>query len=106
MDGYQPIRLMRVRISRACAGFAMGFTAPSRDLLIRGVTPTGASGKVFGFVYSGLDLGSSTTPVVFGWLLDRGEPRAVFVVAAVLMAATAATVVPLRRPRVAAPAGS
>ena len=90
----------------ACAGFSMGLTAPSRDLLIRGVTPTGASGKVFGFVYSGLDLGSSTTPLVFGWLLDRGEPRAVFVVAAVLMAATAATVMPLRRPRVAAPAGS
>ena len=90
----------------ACAGFAMGFSAPSRDLLVRGVTPTGASGKVFGFVYSGLDLGSSTTPLVFGWLLDRGEPRAVFVVAAVLMAATAATVMPLRRPRVAAPAGS
>lgn len=89
-----------------CAGFAMGFTAPSRDLLIRGVTPTGASGKVFGFVYSGLDLGSSTTPVVFGWLLDRGEPRAVFVVAALLAAATAATVLQLRRPRIAATAGS
>ena len=90
----------------ACAGFSMGLTAPSRDMLIRGVTPTGASGKVFGFVYSGLDLGSSTTPIVFGWLLDRGEPRTVFVVAAALMAATAATVVQLRRPRVVAPAGS
>src|SRR3990170_2537073 len=90
----------------ACAGFSMGLTAPSRDMLIRGVTPTGASGKVFGFVYSGLDLGSSTTPIVFGWLLDRGGPRPVFVAAAALMAATAATVVQLRRPRVVAPAES
>jgi len=98
-----PAPLALVAPVMACAGFAMGFTAPSRDLLIRGVTPTGASGKVFGFVYSGLDLGSSTTPVVFGWLLDRGEPRAVFVVAAALMAATAATVVQLRRPRAASP---
>lgn len=79
------------------AGFCLGATSPSRDMLVRAATPTGASGKVFGFVYSGLDLGSSLTPLVFGWLLDRGEPRAVFVVAAGLMVATIATVVQLRR---------
>ena len=60
-------------------------------------TPPGASGKVYGFVYSGLDLGSSLTPLLFGWLLDRGEPRAVFVVAAVFMLLTITTVVQVRR---------
>ena len=88
------------------AGFCMGVTSPARDLLVRAVTPAGASGKVFGFVYSGLDLGSSTTPLLFGWILDRGAPGFVFVAAAGLMLATIATVVPLRRapePAVARP---
>jgi MFS transporter, FSR family, fosmidomycin resistance protein len=88
------------------AGFALGVTSPSRDMLVRSATPSGASGKVFGFVYSGLDLGSLVAPLVYGWLLDRGEPRAVFVTAAVIMAVTIVTVVQVRRRAqpVAAPA--
>jgi FSR family fosmidomycin resistance protein-like MFS transporter len=81
----------------AMAGFALGVTSPSRDMLVRAATPRGASGKVYGFVYSGLDLGSSLTPLIFGWLLDRGEPRAVFVVSAVFMLLTITTVVQVRR---------
>jgi MFS family permease len=89
--------------SAALAGFCLGATSPSRDLLVRAATPPGASGKVYGFVYSGLDLGSSLTPLLFGWLLDRGEPRMVFVVSAGFMLLTIATVVQVRRH--AAPAG-
>ncbi|MBT5666198.1 MAG: MFS transporter, partial [Rhodospirillaceae bacterium] len=48
----------------ACAGFFIGITSPSRDILVRGATPAGATGKVFGFVYSGLDLGSATAPLL------------------------------------------
>lgn len=90
----------------ALAGFALGVTSPSRDMLVRAATPRGASGKVYGFVYSGLDLGSALTPLMFGWLLDRGEPRAVFVVSAVFMLLTITTVVQVRRHgvRSAAPA--
>ena len=57
------------------AGFAYGCTGPSRDILVRGATPPGATGKVFGFVYSGLDLGSSLAPLLFGWLMDGGQYR-------------------------------
>ena len=78
-------------------GFCLGVTSPSRDMLVRAATPPGASGKVYGFVYSGLDLGSSITPLVFGWLLDRGEPRLVFVMAAGFMLLTIVTVVQVRR---------
>ncbi len=78
-------------------GFAKGVTAPSRDLLVRAATPAGSSGKVFGFVYSGLDLGSLAMPPVYGWFVDHGEPRAVFVVAAVLMVLTILTVLEVRR---------
>ena len=56
----------------AAAGFASGLTNPSRDLIVRATTPPGSTGKVYGFVYSGLDVGSMVTPVYFGWLLDGG----------------------------------
>jgi MFS transporter, FSR family, fosmidomycin resistance protein len=62
----------------ATAGFTGGLTNPSRDLIVRAATPVGSTGKVYGFVYSGLDVGSMVTPVIFGWLLDRGQPSAVF----------------------------
>ena len=81
----------------ALIGFAKGATNPSRDLLVRGATAQGASGKTFGFVYAGLDLGMLVMPPVYGWLLDRGEPRAVFVVAAALMARTILTVLEVGR---------
>jgi MFS family permease len=89
----------------ALIGFSKGATNPSRDLLVRRASPPGASGKVFGFVYAGLDLGSLVMPPVYGWLLDRGEPRAVFVVAAVLMALTMLTVLEVGRRGAAARAG-
>ena len=62
----------------AVAGFASGIVAPSRDLIVRASTPPGAAGRVFGFVYSGLDVGSLATPVFYGWMLDHGLPHAVF----------------------------
>lgn len=54
------------------AGFCSGVSAPSRDMLIRRVTPKGATGTVYGLVYSGMDVGSSLAPVGFGLLLDAG----------------------------------
>ncbi len=87
-------------------GFCHGATGPSRDMLVRAATPPGASGKVFGFVYSGLDLGSCLTPLAFGWLLDHGDPRMLFVAVGILMLCTIATVVQVRRSARVAPAGA
>ncbi len=56
----------------ALAGFCSGVSAPSRDMLIRRVTPKGATGAVYGLVYSGMDVGSSLAPVGFGLMLDAG----------------------------------
>jgi FSR family fosmidomycin resistance protein-like MFS transporter len=75
----------------AAAGFSTGVTGPSRDLIVRATTPPGSTGKVYGFVYSGLDVGAMVTPVYFGWLLDGGRPSVVFytvVVSAILTIAT------------------
>ncbi|MGO3892093.1 MAG: MFS transporter [Paenalcaligenes sp.] len=57
------------------AGFFSGVAAPSRDMLIRRVTPKGATGTVYGLVYSGMDVGSSLAPLMFGAMLDAGLNR-------------------------------
>ncbi len=67
------------------AGFLFGLALPSRDMVVRAATPEGASGRVFGFVYGGLDAGSAVTPLLYGWFLDLGNPIWVFVVSGVLM---------------------
>lgn len=87
----------------ALAGFLTGATTPSRDMLVRAATPPGATGRVFGFVYSGLDLGSVLAPLIMGALLDRGLPRATFVAMAAALALTIASALLVRR-NAAAPA--
>ena len=64
----------------ALIGFPFGLLIPSRDMVVRAAAPRHSSGKVFGVVYSGLDVGSAITPVAFGWLLDRELAVWVFVV--------------------------
>ncbi len=64
----------------ALAGFSLGATGPSRDLIVKASTPPGSTGKVYGFVYAGLDVGSLATPVLYGWLLDHALPQGVFYV--------------------------
>jgi len=66
----------------ALAGFCSGVSTPSRDMLIRRATPKGATGTVYGLVYSGMDIGASLAPVGFGLLLDAGYRQAPWVGAA------------------------
>lgn len=80
------------------AGMCLGAVLPPRDLMVRAATPSGQTGKVFGFVFVGYTVGASITPVLFGWLLDTGRPSAVFVFAAVfLLLALAALTAAQRR---------
>jgi len=88
----------------ALAGFAGGTTGPSRDMIVRSATPPGASGKVFGFVYSGLDVGSFLAPSAFGFLIDSGRPAAIFWIASTLYAVNAGLVMMIRQTRTAAAA--
>lgn len=71
------------------AGFCSGVAAPSRDMLIRRVTPKGATGSVYGLVYSGMDVGSALGPLGFGLLLDAGMAHGPWVGAGVAFAAAA-----------------
>ena len=81
----------------ALAGAAGGITNPSRDMIVRNATPPGASGKVFGFVYSGLDVGSFLAPPVFGVLMTAGLPSIIFWVAVGLYLVNAALVMVIRQ---------
>jgi MFS transporter, FSR family, fosmidomycin resistance protein len=88
----------------AIAGFAGGTTGPSRDMIVRNATPAGASGKVFGFVYSGLDAGSFLAPPVFGLLMSHGLPAMIFWIATGLYVVNAAIVGVIRQTKVPATA--
>ena len=59
-------------------GFGYGVVAPSRDLLVKTVTPKGVAGRVYGIVYSGIDLGAAVGPFIFGFFMDAGIPKALF----------------------------
>lgn len=60
-------------------GFGAGVAGPSRDLLIRAAAPKNATGRVYGVVYSGLDIGLASAPVLFGALMDASRPAWVFI---------------------------
>ena len=66
-------------------------------MLVRKVTPDGASGRVFGFVYSGLDVGSCLIPLILGSVLDRGAAPMVFYIIASMLLVTVLPVVNVRR---------
>jgi FSR family fosmidomycin resistance protein-like MFS transporter len=59
-------------------GFFNGLTMPSRDMIVRAVTPRAAYGRVFGFVTTGFHLAGIVSPIIFGQMLDRGYPREIF----------------------------
>ena len=67
----------------AAMGFGIGIAGPSRDLLVRTATKVrlgeAAFGRVYGMVYSGLDVGLALSPIAFGLLLDNHLPKLVFV---------------------------
>lgn len=60
-------------------GLGAGIAGPSRDLLIRAASPKNATGRVYGVVYSGLDIGLAFSPVLFGAIMDAHHPNWVFV---------------------------
>jgi FSR family fosmidomycin resistance protein-like MFS transporter len=86
-----PAALLVVVLS--VAGFSSGIVMPSRDMIVRSVTPPGAYGRVFGFVSTGFNIGGIVSPVIFGQLLDHGYPGAIFFCVAGCALASITTVV-------------
>jgi MFS transporter, FSR family, fosmidomycin resistance protein len=69
----------------AATGLAVGIGGPSRDMLIKKAAPAGATGRVYGMVYSGLDVGFAISPIVFGALMDRSLYSATLLGAALVL---------------------
>ncbi|MDM0087931.1 MULTISPECIES: MFS transporter [unclassified Variovorax] len=80
-------------------GFASGIAGPSRDLLVKRSTPANATGRVYGVVYAGLDIGQAVAPLVFGRLMDNGRYTAVIVGLAVVQGVLIASAFNVRRVR-------
>jgi MFS transporter, FSR family, fosmidomycin resistance protein len=70
----------------ALTGILNGVIMPSRDLIVRAVTPPGSFGLVFGFVSTGFSVSAVIAPPLYGWLMDQGEPRLIFICAAAFTA--------------------
>jgi MFS transporter, FSR family, fosmidomycin resistance protein len=69
----------------ALSGFGTGLAGPSRDMLIKRASPPGATGRVYGTVYSGLDIGFALAAPVFGALMDAQMPQGIFYGAALML---------------------
>lgn len=88
-----------VLLAMTVTGLANGITGPSRDVIVRRAAKGAGTGSVFGFVYSGGDLGGATAPLLYGALGDHHAWRAVFLVCALAYAAAVPTVMQVNRSR-------
>jgi FSR family fosmidomycin resistance protein-like MFS transporter len=79
-------------------GLLNGMIQPSRDMMVRAVTPPGSFGKVFGFVTTGFNLGGMVAPLVYAELMDRGQPRMIYAIVVVFILLALATAMTRRKP--------
>lgn len=95
--GLTEMTVVAIMVAMSVAGFATGMTAPSRDLLVRAVTPKDSMGTVFGFVSTGLNVGGIVAPIVFGVLLDGGRAENVFLISGLFQIAIILTIFGMQR---------
>ena len=71
----------------AVIGFGAGLAGPSRDLLVRAAAPRNATGRVYGVVYSGMDVGLAVASPIYGAAMDAAHPGWVFILIGVFQLA-------------------
>ena len=94
-----PVPGWAVPVLFGAMGVVSGSAGPSRDMLVKRSTPANASGRVFGVVYAGLDIGQALAPLVFGRLMDLHLYSAVWVGLAVVQAVLIVSAFQVRRVR-------
>jgi MFS family permease len=97
--GFAPLAPMAVPVLFAVMGVAAGIAGPSRDLIVKRAAPENATGRVYGVVYSGLDIGQAFAPLVFGPLMDMHRPQDVWLGIAVVQALLITTAINVHRAR-------
>lgn len=71
--GIADVSAVLVPVAFGAMGFGAGIAGPSRDLLVKRSTPANATGRVYGVVYAGLDIGQALAPLAFGPLMDHRQ---------------------------------
>jgi len=102
--GFAPIPAMSVPVLFAVMGVAAGVAGPSRDLIVKRAAPDNATGRVYGVVYSGLDIGQAAAPLLFGTLMDLNRPADVWLAVALIQGLLIVSAFNVRRVRRGPPA--
>ena len=76
--GFAEIPAFAVPVLFGAMGVGAGIAGPSRDLIVKRAAPPNATGRVYGVVYSGLDIGQAIAPLLFGTLMDMQRPKLVW----------------------------
>ncbi len=76
--GFASLPALAVPALFGAMGLATGLAGPSRDLIVKRSTPDHATGRVYGVVYAGLDIGQALAAPLFGGLLDRHQYQGVW----------------------------
>jgi FSR family fosmidomycin resistance protein-like MFS transporter len=97
--GFAPLAPMAVPVLFALMGISAGIAGPSRDLIVKRAAPDNATGRVYGVVYSGLDIGQAFAPLVFGPLMDMKLPADVWLGIAIAQALLITTAINVHRAR-------
>ncbi|SHM86377.1 MFS transporter [Rhizobacter sp. OV335] len=97
--GFAAIPALAVPVLFGAMGFAAGIAGPSRDLIVKRSAPDNATGRVYGVVYSGLDIGQAIAPLLFGTLMDLHRPAQVWLGIAVVQGVLIASAFNVRRVR-------
>ncbi|GAC1603470.1 MAG: MFS transporter [Ramlibacter sp.] len=97
--GFTPVPALAVPALFGAMGFASGIAAPSRDMLVKRSSPENATGRVYGVVYCGLDVGQAISPLVFGALMDRQQYQGLWLGLVLLQAILIASAFNVRRVR-------
>ena len=82
--GFGAMHAALVPVAFGVMGFVTGISGPSRDMLVKRATPANATGRVYGVVYGGLDIGQALVPIGIGLLMDHGRLSAVWLALALL----------------------
>ncbi|MBX3604664.1 MAG: MFS transporter [Piscinibacter sp.] len=97
--GFGHVAAFAVPLLFGAMGFAAGIAGPSRDLIVKRATPENASGRVYGIVYSGLDIGQAAAPLLFGALMDAHQYRGIWLGLAITQGVLIVSAFNVRRAR-------
>ena len=102
--GFADVPAGMVPLLFGAMGLGAGIAGPSRDLLVKRSSPDNATGRVYGVVYSGLDIGQAVAPLLFGSLMDMHQPALVWLGIAAVQGVLIASAFNVRRVRRTLPA--